>query len=90
MADHAAETLVKEPGLRVVLIALRAQGRMHEHRAHAPITVQVLKGRVHFRVEERAFELAAGRLLAVAADMAHDVEALEESAMLLTIGGAID
>lgn len=42
-ADHAAETVVNEPGLRVVLIALKDGGRLPEHPAHASITVQALE-----------------------------------------------
>ena len=30
-ADHAAKTIAKQPGIRVVLIALKRVGHMHEH-----------------------------------------------------------
>jgi len=44
-ASHAAPTIAKQPGIRVVLIALKPGGRMHEHHAGASITVQGFDGR---------------------------------------------
>lgn len=85
--DHAAETLVKEPGLRLVLIALKDGGRLREHRAHTSITVQVVEGMVRFTVDSRTIELVRGWVLAVDADLPHDLEAVGESAVLLTMGG---
>ena len=35
-ADHAADTIAKQDGLRVVLVVLKAGGVMHEHHADAP------------------------------------------------------
>ena len=86
-ADHAAETLVKEPGLRLVLIALKDGGRMREHRAHTSITVQVVEGMVRFEVDNRTIQLTPGAVLAVDADLPHNLEAIGDSAVLLTIGG---
>ncbi|PZR92374.1 MAG: hypothetical protein DLM67_15000 [Candidatus Nephthysia bennettiae] len=86
-ADHAAKTLVNEAELRVVLIALRPQGRLPEHRAHAPIVLHVLEGHLRLGIDKRMLELAPGGLVAIDADLPHDVEALGESAVLLIIGG---
>ena len=87
-ADHAAKTIAKQPGIRVVLIALRPGGQMHEHKANSAITVQGVDGNVEFHVAERSIELTPGRVLTVAAGMPHRVTGIDESAVLLTIGGA--
>jgi quercetin dioxygenase-like cupin family protein len=79
-------TLVKEPDLRIVLMALRAGGRMEKHHASGPISVQVLEGQVRMRLPDRDVEIPAGRLLALEPKIPHDVEAMEDSAFLLTIG----
>ena len=87
-ADHAAKTIVKQPGIRVVLIALKAGGHMHEHHADWAITVQGVDGNVEFNVAGRTVALTAGHLLTVAAGTPHQVTGIDESALLLTIGGA--
>ena len=52
VADHAAKTIAKQPGVRVVLIALKPGGEMHGHHANWAITVQGIDGRVDFTMGE--------------------------------------
>ena len=85
-ADHAATTILKRPGIRVVLVALKAGGQMHEHHADSPITVQVLQGTIRFDVEGQTLELQPGHLIGVAESLPHRVLGVEDSAFLLTIG----
>ncbi len=80
-----AKTLVKEPDLRIVVIALRQGGRMEEHRAPGHISIHTLAGRLRLRVGARTVDLLAGHVLTLELDAPHDVEAVEESAFLLTI-----
>jgi quercetin dioxygenase-like cupin family protein len=86
-ADHAAKTIAKQSGVRVVLIAFKPGGHMDEHKADSAITVQGVHGHVEFNVVDRAIELTPGSLLTVAAGMSHHVTGIDESAVLLTIGG---
>lgn len=79
-------TLVKEPDLRIVLMAVRSGGGLREHSASGPISIQVLEGSLRVRLRDRTVELAHGQLLAIESDIRHDVEALSDSAFLLTIG----
>lgn len=80
-----AKTLVKYDDLRVVLTALRAKARMPEHKTEGRISVHVLSGHLHLRAAGRTFNLRPGSFLTLDHGMPHDVEALEESAFLLTI-----
>ncbi len=80
-----AKTLVKDPELRVVLIALQPGARLEEHHAPGRITIQTLSGHLTVRVDERMIELPAGHVLTLARSVPHDVEARGESAFLLTI-----
>ena len=80
-----AKTLVKYDDLRVVLTALHAKARMPEHKTEGRISVHVLSGHLHLRAAGRTFSLRPGSLLTLDHGMPHDVEALEESAFLLTI-----
>lgn len=79
-------TLVKEPDLRIVLLALPTGGRIEKHHASGPISIHVLEGRLRLRLPEASVELTSGQLLAIEPDIPHDVEATEESAFLLTLG----
>ena len=80
-----ARTLVKYDDLRVVLTALQAKARMREHKTEGRISIHVLSGHIHLRAAGRTFSLRPGSLLALDQGVPHDVEALEESAFLLTI-----
>jgi quercetin dioxygenase-like cupin family protein len=83
---HTARTLVRKPDLRIVLVAMQAGARMAEHRADETASVHALSGHVRLRLPEKVVELAAGRLLVIERGLKHDVEAVIESAFLLTLG----
>jgi quercetin dioxygenase-like cupin family protein len=83
---HNAKTLVKHPDFRVVLIALKPGGRMNEHKTDQCVTIHVLVGCLRLRLPDKALDLAAGALLALEQTVLHDVEALEESVFLLSLG----
>lgn len=82
---HNAKTLLKYDNLRLVLTALRAHSRIPPHQAAGRISIHTLRGRILVRAEGRTFNLPAGTLLALDQGLRHDVEALEDSAFLLTI-----
>jgi quercetin dioxygenase-like cupin family protein len=84
---HSARTLVKNDGLRVVLIALEAGGRVLEHKTAGYLSIQTIAGHVRVGASGRSFDLKPGQLLALDHDEPHDVQAVEDSAVLLTIGG---
>ncbi len=82
---HNARTLAKYPDLRVVLVAMREGSRLHEHRTGARITIHVLVGRIRLHVDGADVVLRFGVLLTLDRGLPHDVEALQESAFLLTL-----
>jgi quercetin dioxygenase-like cupin family protein len=88
-AGVAAVTLARDDHLTLVLVALRAGSTMREHRAPSAGSVVVLTGRVAFVTgrDPQRTELAAGSLIAFSADLPHGVEALEDAAYLVAIGG---
>jgi quercetin dioxygenase-like cupin family protein len=83
---HNAKTLVKHSDVRVVLIALRAGARMQEHKTDQCVTLHALAGRLRVRLPNETIELPTGSLLALDHTVVHDVEAVEESALVLTLG----
>ena len=82
---RAAITLMKTPDFRIVLIALGLGKIMHEHRAEGPITLLVQQGAIRLTVTGAEHVLKRGQLLTLDRVIAHEVEALEESTLLLTI-----
>jgi quercetin dioxygenase-like cupin family protein len=82
---RSSMTLVKHPDLRIVLIAMKANTRMHEHTAAARISVHSLSGQIQLHLPDQVVDLPAGHLLALDQCVPHDVEALADSAFLLTL-----
>jgi quercetin dioxygenase-like cupin family protein len=85
---HTARTLLRESDLRIVLVVMKAGARIGEHRAKDTASVHTLKGHVRLRLPEKVAELPAGQLLVLERGLLHDVEAVAESAFLLTLGWA--
>jgi quercetin dioxygenase-like cupin family protein len=82
---RSSKTLAKYPDFRIVLILMKSGTRMRQHRAEGRISIQQLKGRVRIHLANQKATLSAGHLLVLDCGVLHDVEALEESALLLTI-----
>ena len=80
-----AETLVKTPTLRVVLVTMNAGAELNEHTAPSTITVQPLQGRFLFSTADAEQELAPGTLISVEGGVRHAVRCLEQGAFLLTL-----
>src|ERR1039458_5075975 len=82
---RSSKTLVKYPDLRIVLIAMKANTRMHEHTASGRISVHSLNGHIRLHLPDRVVDLPAGHLLALDQCVSHDVEASEDSAFILKL-----
>jgi quercetin dioxygenase-like cupin family protein len=80
-----AQTLVKRPDMRVVLISIEKGAELKEHHADGSISVQVLRGAVRFAAGAEARILKAGQAVSLGASIKHEVQALEDAAFLLTI-----
>lgn len=84
-SGHAAVTLVKNADVRIVLVLL-AKGRVvHEHHAEGPVTVAVPFGGIRFRAQGEERVLQSGALLTLGNGIVHEIEALEESAFVVTV-----
>ncbi len=80
-----AVTLLKGSRLRVVLQVMQAGSRLQVPHADGPITLLPLSGRIALRAGELRQEAGPWCLLALQRRVAHEVEALEESVVVLTI-----
>jgi quercetin dioxygenase-like cupin family protein len=80
-----SKTLVKHSDFRIVLMLMKAGTLMQEHKADARLSIHVLSGLLLIKLDAQTVELPAGNLLALEKGLSHDVNALEESAFLLSI-----
>ena len=86
LTDGAMDfTLIKYDDFRVILTALQANVRVPEHKTEGRITIHVLSGHLQVKASGRTFSLRTGGVLALDRGILHDVQAVEESAFLLTI-----
>ena len=82
---HRQIALLHQPSLRLVLFAFEAGGRIKEHSAPGWVTIHVLRGTLLVGTATTRHELRIGMLLSLAPGVKHDVEATEETDMLLGI-----
>ena len=82
--DRLAVSLVKDDSLNILLMVLKKGARLAEHRTRGPIAVQVLSGSVRFSAGSKDAELSSGSFAALDRNIVHELEALDESVVLLT------
>jgi quercetin dioxygenase-like cupin family protein len=73
-----------EQALRQTVIALTAGSGLAEHNSPGEATLQVLRGRVRLTTAGQSAEAAAGDLLVIPPER-HSLDALDDSAVLLTV-----
>lgn len=84
-AGRVSRMLVKHSGLRVALIVMKAGNQWTEHKTPSRIAIQPVSGSVRFQLPDRHVTLRAGELLVLDSAVPHSVEALEDTAFLLTL-----
>ncbi len=88
-AGRSARTLIPGAGapLTQTVMALTAGSRLHEHRAPGPATIQVLRGEVRLGAGGVDLALSAGQWAPIP-DEVHDLVAVSDAALLLTVAPA--
>ncbi len=82
---RTARTIVKEGPLRLVLMALPANGDLPAHRTDEPVTIHVTDGEVVFRAIDREYHLVKGDVLVFAAGVEHAATSVNGCVFLLTV-----
>jgi quercetin dioxygenase-like cupin family protein len=82
---RSSKTLAKYPDFRIVLVLMKANTQMKEHHADGRISIHPIEGKLRVHLPDQQVELPAGELVVIDCGIKHDVEALEESAFLLTV-----
>src|SRR5260370_11560405 len=82
--DRHGLSLVRGDGINVALMLLKKGATLQEHHTKAAITMHLLEGRINFVAKDERNLLTPGMLLALDRAIAHSIEALEDSALILT------
>jgi quercetin dioxygenase-like cupin family protein len=80
-----AKTLAKYDDFRIVLTALKPRKKIAGHQADGRVSIQVVKGHALLRADGRTFDVTPGRVVTFDRGVVHELEAIEESAVLQTI-----
>lgn len=89
-SGRAGRTLTKSGRFRLTLLAMAAGNEIGTHQADSPLTLHVLSGRLRFRAGDGQHELRQGQVLFFGPGDAHDILAIEDSALLLTLSAIGD
>jgi quercetin dioxygenase-like cupin family protein len=89
-SGRAGRTLAKSGRMRLVLVAMAPGNEIGTHQADSPMTVHVLHGHIRYRADGGEHQLERGQILFFGPGDAHDVHAVEESALLLTFSAIGD
>jgi quercetin dioxygenase-like cupin family protein len=84
----SSKTLAKYPDFRIILVLMKAGTQMNEHRAEGRVSIDHLRGAICVHLPDQKITLSAGQLLVMDCGLLHNIEAVEESAFLLTIAWA--
>lgn len=84
-SGRASTTLAKYPELRIVLVSMKANAKMRDHRTAGPVSILALTGCIRLHLLEHTVDVPAGHLLTMDCCVPNDVEALKASTFLLTI-----
>lgn len=85
VAGHRQIAVFRHGPVTLVSFAFEPNGILKEHKADGVVTILALAGHIRVVAEEEAYDLTAGRLLALAPNVVHTVMAVTTSEMLLTV-----
>ena len=85
LSGIARKKLIQYPDFQITLRRMKPNTRIPEHYNPGRICVQTIFGHIRMHADGKTFDLRRGQCLVLDHAVTHDVEAVEESAFLLTV-----
>jgi quercetin dioxygenase-like cupin family protein len=85
LAQAVTTTLVKTGRLEVLRLVLPGGKHIRRHRVAGEVVLQCLEGKVKVDLEDRSVELTPGDLVYLDGHRPHDLQAILDSSVLVTI-----
>ena len=82
---HRQITLYRHGSSTLALFYFNAWGRLLDHGADAVVTLHLLEGQLNVHTAQGTYRMEAGQILVLAPNVPHDVQAVKNSRMLMTI-----
>jgi quercetin dioxygenase-like cupin family protein len=82
---RAARTLAKTEGLRVTLVLIKKDFGLNPDAIAGGASLEVLNGRLRVHAGGEPWDVGSGELIVLADNLREPIEALEETAFLLTV-----
>ena len=82
---HRQITIAHHDSLTLTLFHFSEGSRLPEHQVDGAVTIQVLEGELEVSTDDNTHHLDEGQLVILGPKVEHDVHALAESRMLLTV-----
>lgn len=79
------KSLLETDFTKEIRIAMKENQEMKEHKTPYPIVVELLQGQIVFGVQNQNYHLKKGDILTLEGNVPHNLIALEESIIRLTI-----
>lgn len=81
----SAKRLTAFLNFRVSIMALKAGSSLGEHHNAGRVSIQTVSGHVRVVAGGKTFDLPPGKIVFLDREVRHDVQAIEESAFLVTV-----
>ncbi len=83
--DRNTISLYKSNGFSVVLVALKKGSEITKHIAKGTMAIQVIKGRIIFKTDDKSSDIRKGQMLALHPGIPHSALAKKKSIFLLIL-----
>jgi len=84
------ESLAREAGVSVIMMAMEAGDILKEHSADGVVTIHLVRGHADLAADGKTHDLRPGQMVMLQPGVRHDVHAAEQSVVLLTVAEGND